>query len=203
MTTRPNPDASAEDAQEPQINDNEASADTVPAAEDGSQGRIAELESALSAMKDQWVRALAEAENVRKRAQREVEDSSKYAVSNFARDLIGVAENLQRALDSVSAEARAEDGLLKTLAEGVQMTLSELLSTFERYGIKRLNPRGEKFDHNFHQAVAQVEDAEVEPGSVAQVFQAGYTLHGRLLRPAMVAVAKPKSAEQKIVDTSA
>ena len=153
------------------------------------QALLEQKESELAAMKDQALRALAEAENTRRRTEREIADTSKYAVSNFARDLVNVLENLQRAVDAISPELRESQPAVATLATGVEMTLQELLQVFERQGIKRIYPVGEKFDHNYHQAVAQVEAAGVEPGSVVQVLAAGYSIHDRLLRPAMVSVA--------------
>lgn len=160
----------------------------------------------IAALRDQLLRAMAEMENVRRRAQRDQEDATKYAVTGFARDLVNVVENLQRALDSVSPDARAQNEFVKNLTSGVEMTLRELLSVFEKQGIKRIEPLGQKFDHNLHQAMAQVETSEKEPGTIVQVLQAGYVIHDRLLRPAMVTVAKPKSPDtppQTRVDTHA
>lgn len=153
-------------------------------------------------MRDQWLRAVAETENVRKRAERDQQEMSKFAVSGFARDMVSVLENLIRASESIPKEERKENQLLNTLAEGVDLTLNELLSIFERHKIKRIDPMGEKFDHNYHQAVAQVETADSPPGTVVQVVQAGYILHDRLLRPAMVAVSK-QGEMPKQVDTTA
>jgi molecular chaperone GrpE len=140
-------------------------------------------------LKDQLLRAVAEAENIRKRAERDLADARKYAVTGFARDLVSVLENLQLALLNIPAEDRKADAKLNTLAEGVEMTANELLRVFQNQGIQRLNPVGEKFDHNFHQAVAQVEDVGKEPGTIVQVLQAGYVIQDRLLKPAMVTVA--------------
>lgn len=167
----------------------------------------AKLRKDLEQMKDQWLRAVADAENARKRAERELQDARKYAVGEFAAELIGVAENLFRAMESIPSGAPGTEGdngtLLKTVHAGVDMTLKELLSIFERFGIKRLDPKGQAFNHDFHQAVAQVEDAQAKPGDVVQVIQAGYTIHGRLLRPAMVAVAKAPADTPPRVDTLA
>jgi len=154
------------------------------------EGRIAQLEEENARLKDQWIRAAAETENVRKRSQREMEESSKYAVTSFARDMVSVLENLKRAAESIPVEQRAGNGLLKTLGEGVDLTLQELMGIFERFGIKRIDPMGQKFDHNFHQAVAQAESADAAPGTVVQVVQSGYIIADRLLRPAMVVVSK-------------
>lgn len=162
----------------------------------------ADYDAKLGEMKDQLLRAVAETENVRRRAARDVEETGKYAVSGFARDMITVAENLFLALNSVPEEARKEEGLLKGLADGVEMTLRELLGAFGKHGIERIDPLGEKFDHNRHQAVSQVEDPTKEPNTVLHVMQAGYVINDRLLRPAMVVVSKKGEAEQK-VDTKA
>ncbi len=178
---------------------------TPPQEPQDSSMTVEKLEHELAQMKDQWLRSVAETENLRKRAEREVQEARKYAVGEFARDMIGVAENLKRALGSIAPSAleAEQSGLLKTIHSGVDMTLKELLSSFERYGLKRIDPKGQPFDHNLHQAVAQIEDGSVLPGHVAQVIQAGYTLHDRLLVPAMVAVAKAPADHPQHVDTKA
>lgn len=166
--------------------------------------RIREYEEEIARLKDQWARAMAETENVRKRAKRDVEETSRYANANFAKDMIDVAENLHRALESTPEDARNESPMMSTLCQGVEMTLNALMQQFEKYQIKRIFPLGEKFDHNIHQAVAQVETPESPAGSVIQVLQAGYIMHDRLLRPAMVTVAKSSTSDaQKTVDTTA
>ena len=154
--------------------------------------RLAAVEAELADTKDRLLRALAEAENVRRRFQREREDTQKYAISNFARDLLSSVDNLRRALDSVP-EAEVLDSRAKSLLEGVAATERELLSAFERHGLKRIDPKGERFDHNFHQAIFEVERPGAAPGTVIEVLQPGYVLHDRLLRPAMVGVAKAGS----------
>lgn len=149
------------------------------------------LKEEAVALKDQLLRAVAETENVRRRAERDLEESSKYAIAGFARDLLSVKENLFRATESIPQEAREENEALKNLGEGVDMTLRELTKIFEKRGITRIQPEiGEKFDHNKHQAVSQIEDEKAEPGSILQILQSGYQLHDRLLQPAMVIVAK-------------
>ena len=169
---------------------------------DALESLKADYEAKLAEMKDQLLRAVAETENVRRRAARDVEETGKYARSGFGRDMITVAENLFLALNNIPEEARKEEGLLKTLSDGVDMTLRELLNAFEKHGIKRIDPLGEKFDHNRHQAVSQVEDPQKEPNTVLHVMQAGYVISDRLLRPAMVVVSKQGKPEQK-VDTQA
>lgn len=149
-----------------------------------------DLAAEIDLLKNDLLRAMAETENVRKRAQREKEDSLKYAIANFARDLTSVSDNLRRALSSVPQEALASNELLKALYDGVVMTENEMLSIFERQGIKKISPLGEKFDHSFHQAMLEIETAEHDPGTIVQVLQDGYILHDRLLKPALVGVAK-------------
>ncbi len=153
------------------------------------QAVIEEKEAEIAALKDQALRALAETENTRRRGERELQDMSKYAVTGFARDLVSVLENLQRALDSIPADMKEAQPAVANLAVGVEMTLKELLAAFNKQGIQRLDPMGQKFDHNFHQAVAQIDVPDAEAGTVVQVLQAGYVIHDRLLRPAMVGVA--------------
>jgi molecular chaperone GrpE len=158
--------------------------------------RVTELEAELAEYKDRLLRTLAEIENVRRRAQREREDASKYAIAGFARDLLSSADNLRRALESLP-ESEAKDERTRSLLAGVAATERELLGVFERHGIKRIDPKGESFDHNFHQAIFEAERPEHPSGSVVEVLQPGYLLHDRLLRPAMVGVAKggPKPSE--------
>ena len=172
------------------------------AAEAAEPLRSAALEQEVAKLRDQLLRAVAETDNVRKRAERDREETSKYAITKFAGDMVSVLENLKRASESMTAEARAQNPQLNNLAQGVDMTMQELLSTFERHGIQRIDPLGQKFDHNFHQAVAQIDHPDAVPGTVVQVVQAGYVIEGRLLRPAMVAVSKAPS-EAKKVDTTA
>ena len=141
--------------------------------------------------RDKMLRTLAEMENLRKRTAKEVADARTYGVTGFARDVLDIADNLQRARDAVPAEARAAaDPGLKSLIEGVELTERSLHNTLEKYGVKRLDPSGSKFDPNFHQAMYEVPDASVPAGTVVQVVQAGYTIGDRVLRPALVAVSK-------------
>lgn len=168
------------------------------------QTLLEEKEKELATLKDQALRALAEAENTRRRSERELQDMSKYAVTGFARDLVSVLENLQRALDSIPEDLMKDQPAVANLYTGVEMTLKELISVFARQGIQRIDPMGEKFDHNLHQAVAQIETPDAEPGTVVQVLQAGYTIQDRLLRPAMVGVAAGAAAAgDKKLDTQA
>jgi molecular chaperone GrpE len=155
-----------------------------PAVDDDGDGLRAELAS----LKDQALRFAAEAENTRRRAEREINDARAYAIQKFARDLLGVADNLSRAL--AHAPKEGDETPARSLAVGLEMTQKELLSAFERNGLKRLSPAaGEKFDPHRHQAMTEQTSADVPPGTVIEVLQDGYELFGRIVRPAMVVVA--------------
>jgi molecular chaperone GrpE len=152
--------------------------------------REIELDAEVAKLKDQLLRAVAETENVRRRLEQQAEDRGKYAVGNFAKDILQVADNLRRALESIPAEAREGDPMAHKLAEGVELTERTFLSTLERYGIKRIESMGQRFDPHQHQAMMEIEDATKPAGTVILEMQAGYTIHDRLLREAMVGVAK-------------
>jgi len=171
------------------------------AAPNGSQARIVQLESDVAALKDQLLRALAETENVRRRAEREREDTAKYAIGRFAKELLAVADNLRRAVESVSDEARQQNDQVNNLLIGVEATERQLTAAFERGGIQKMEPLDQIFDPNYHQVVMELENTGKPPGTVVQVLQPGYTIQGRLLREAMVAVSKGGEAPK--VDTSA
>lgn len=166
-----------------------------------------ELLEENAALKDRLLRAMADAENTRRRAQREKDDAAKYAISAFARDLLEVSDNLARALQAVLPEDLAAGGPhLTTLFEGVELTEKGLQAAFDRHQIQILSPAGDKFDPNFHQAVAEIPGTEHPHGTVVDVMQTGYLIGDRLLRPAMVTVAKgePSSGTPgDAVDTSA
>lgn len=169
---------------------------------DIKDAKIAQLEEECAKLRDSWVRSVAEIDNVRKRSQRDLEENSKYAITGFASDMVSVLENLKRASEAVNIDAGGTDNpLLKTLAEGVNLTLQELLNIFQKHKIVRIDPIGQKFDHNLHQAVVQIENNDVEAGTIVQVVQAGYMIADRLLRPAMVAVSKTSGADTKKLDT--
>ena len=159
-------------------------------------------------LKDKLLRTLAEMENLRKRTEREVAESRTYGVASFARDLLGVADNIRRALDAVSSELRAsaEPGV-KALIDGVELTERELLRVLEKNGVRQFTPHGEKFDPNLHQAMFEVPNASVPAGSVVEIVQPGYMIGARVLRPAMVGVSKggPKAppAARPLSDNSA
>lgn len=147
------------------------------------------LKAEIAEMKDRLLRQAADTENLRKRMEREKQEAARYALGPFAKDLLAVADNLARAIEAVPDERREDEGL-KTLLEGVQMTERELLSVFDRHNITKINPEGEAFDPNFHQAVAEVPMPDKKTGTIINVVQAGYLIADRLIRPAMVVVAK-------------
>jgi molecular chaperone GrpE len=150
-------------------------------------------EAEIAALEDQLLRAMAETENTRRRAQRELEDVRRYAVTEFARDLLALADNLERAMASAKA-GDDEAGDQSALIEGVELTERQFRQILEAHGIRRIEAEGQKLDPNLHQAMMQIDDAEAEPGTIVEVVQVGYTIHDRLLRPAMVAVAKAPDA---------
>jgi len=188
---------------------NDPGPDAVPtepaeqAAEADAESRLAALEAELAAktaelaaFKESALRQLAETQNLRRRAENEMAETRKYGAAPFARDVLAVADNLKRALAAASAPAEEQatrTQMLGALRQGVELIDREFTAILERHGIRRIDPMGEKFDPNFHQAVFEAEAEGREPGTVSHVIQAGYRLHDRLLRPAMVGVAKAKA----------
>jgi molecular chaperone GrpE len=159
--------------------------------DDPEEGSVEALAREAAESRDKMLRTLAEMENLRKRTMREVADARTYGITGFARDVLDIADNLQRALDAVPAETReSADPILKALIEGVELTERSLLNALEKNGVKKFDPSGEKFDPNFQQAMYEVPDASVPAGTVVQVVQAGYMIGDRVLRPALVAIAK-------------
>ncbi|MDA9465816.1 nucleotide exchange factor GrpE [Bradyrhizobium sp. CCBAU 53415] len=159
--------------------------------DDPEPGSVETLQKEAAEARDRMLRTLAEMENLRKRTSKEVADARLYGITGFARDVLDIADNLQRALDAVPAEARAAaDPGLTSLIEGVELTERSLLNALEKHGVKKFDPQGQKFDPNFQQAMFEVPDASVPSGTVVQVVQAGYTIGERVLRPALVGVAK-------------
>jgi len=185
-------DPNAAQPEKPAAQTTEAAVDTA---------RVAQLEAEVASLKDQVLRALAETENVRRRAEREREDTSKYAVSKFAKDLLAVADNLRRAVEAVSPQVREENQAVGNLLTGVEATERQLGAAFERAGIARMEALGAPADPNFHQIMMEMENTGKPAGTVVQVLQAGYTIHGRLLREAIVGVAKGDAGAH--VNTSA
>jgi len=177
-----NPDADDSSA-------NDAAAAAAAAAADGMQ-TYEDLQASNAELKDQLLRALADTENTRRRAEREKADTAKYATANMASAVLGVADNLSRALASVSAEAKAADEDLNNLCVGIELTETEMVNAFEQFGITPIEAMGKKFDHNFHQAMFEIEDLDQPAGTVVQEVQRGYVIHDRLLRPSMVGVTK-------------
>jgi molecular chaperone GrpE len=163
--------------------------------------RIAELEDEVRRLKEEYLRALAEAQNAKRMADKRIEDNSRYAVSNFAKAVLGVADNLTRALMAAPVDAREGNDMVKNLAVGVELTAKELDNALAQYQVRRVEALNAAFDPNFHQAVQEVENASVPSQTVVQVLQDGYVIHDRLLRPAMVIVSRggpkrdPKAAE--------
>ncbi|MDF2115899.1 nucleotide exchange factor GrpE [Roseiarcaceae bacterium H3SJ34-1] len=152
-------------------------------------------------LKDRNLRTLAEMENLRRRTEKEIADSRIYGVTNFARDMLTFADNLQRAIASVPAEARANaDGQLKAFIEGIELTERDFLSRLAKYGVKKIEPQGQKFDPNMHEALFEMPDPSVPAGTVVQVMEAGYSIGDRCLRPAKVGVARggPKAAAETV-----
>jgi len=169
----------------------EETAEAAPelAEHDGQTARIAELERQLGEAKQAALYAQAEVQNVRRRAEKEAGDTRAYAVTGFARDILSVADNLQRGLQAIPAELKGDDKF-KGLVTGLEATGRELDAVFGRHGITRIEAMGQPLDPNKHQAMVELPSAEAEPGTVVQEMQVGYTIKDRLLRPALVAVAK-------------
>lgn len=180
-------------------------ADATDVAAASSDARIAELEAEVAKLKNEILYAKAETDNVRRRLEQQAEDRAKYSISAIAKDVLSVADNLRRALDSVPPAAREGNDMANTLTVGVEMTERELLATFERYGIRAVPAHGTRFDPNLHQAMMEVEDTTQPEGTVVMVMQQGYQIHDRLLRPALVGVSKggPKTPPGEQVDTKA
>jgi len=180
-----------------------AESETAETSASTEEAKIAALVEALSREsaenKDKLLRTLAEMENLRRRTDREVADARVYGISNFARDILAVADNMDRALAALDAELREKaDAGLKALLDGVELTERELLKVLEKHGVKKFEPLGEKFDPNLHQAMFELPDPSRPAGTVAQVVQPGYMIAERVLRPALVAVAKggPKATDE-------
>ncbi|MDQ0506277.1 nucleotide exchange factor GrpE [Xanthobacter agilis] len=166
-------------------------AETEAGAQPSLQAEKERLEAEIAALKDKYLRAFAEAENVRRRADKEVADAKVYGIASFARDMLTVADDLSRALSAVDDETKAQaEGPVKALLEGIEITERGLGQALEKHKIRRIEPRGEKFDPNLHQAMFEVPDPSVPSGTVVQVVQAGYVIGERVLRPALVGVAR-------------
>ena len=154
-----------------------------------SEDIIDKLNEEISSLKDQRLRAIAELENFRKRAEKDQSDALKYGVSNFAKEIINISDNIERAQSSIPEEAKNNE-TIKSVIEGIDLIAQSVVTTFEKIGIKKIESLNEKFDHNLHQAMMEIENDDLEPGTIVQELIPGYTLHDRLLRPAMVGVSK-------------
>jgi molecular chaperone GrpE len=187
--------------------DEAAAADPAPAAGEAPASEFERDAAAVQALvaenaslKDKVLRTLAEMENLRRRTEKEVADAKAYGVTSFARDMLTFADNLRRALDNVPAESRAAaDQTLKAFVEGIELTERDFLSRLTRHGVRKLEPKGQKFDPNFHEALYEAHDETVAPGTVAHVVEEGFAIGERVLRPAKVGVAKggPKDGGAK------
>ena len=168
-------------------------------AEISSEDLIEKLNEEITSLKDQRLRAIAELENFRKRAEKDQSDALKYGISNFAKEIINIRDNIERAQSSISDEAKNNEAI-KSVIEGIDLIAQSVVSTFEKIGIKKIESLNEKFDHNLHQAMMEIENEELEPGTIVQELIPGYTLHDRLLRPAMVGVSKKSKKNEDNAD---
>lgn len=202
MTGKPKPEVdkhqaatSAASAAPPSNDEGEAArsgeVETGPAAtNDGGDEALARLTAENAELKDRLLRALAEVENVRRRAERDLDDLRQYAITKFAGDMLSVADNMERAIASIPEEARKSDVAIRTLIAGVELTEKAMLQALEKHGVKKLVPLGERFDPNFHEALFEVTDPSVPAGNVAKVVEPGYSIGSRALRPAKVGIAQ-------------
>ena len=173
-------------------------APTAPAADENSErydDEIQKLKEEIESLKDQRLRAVAELENFRKRAEKDQSDALKYGIANFAKEIINIGDNIERAKSSISDEVRSNESI-KSVVDGLDLIAQSTLATFEKIGIKKIESINQKFDHNLHQAMMEIEKNDCEPGTIVQELIPGYTLHDRLLRPAMVGVSKKSQENQ-------
>ncbi|MFA6280634.1 MAG: nucleotide exchange factor GrpE [Bdellovibrionales bacterium] len=191
------PPQAANDLDEAPVQRRDEAETSMDAAEDA----LGMAQDEIGKLKDQILRAMAETENTRRRMKKENDDAQKYAIAGFAKEMLAIADNFRRALDAVPKDD-AQNDTFKNLVMGVEATERQLLSAFERFGIKKIEPAGQPFDPHFHQVMMEQEDPSVPAGTILTVLQAGYMIHDRLLREAMVVVAKGGPAAHK-VDTSA
>lgn len=177
------------------MTDDTPQVETTEQAQDASIDALALAQAEIAELKDKLLRTLADMENLRRRTERDVKDARDYAVTGFARDLLAVGDNFERALTAIPAELAAND-TAKPLIDGVNMTGRELLKVLEKHGVRKVEPQGQKFDPNLHQAMFEIPNPDVVAGTVMQVLQSGFVIGDRVLRPALVGVAKggPKAA---------
>ena len=164
--------------------------------EDTPEEIIKKLNDEIDSLKDQRLRAVAELENFRRRAEKDQSDALKYGMANFAKEIINIKDNIERALSSISEDARKNESI-KPVVEGLDLIAQSTATTFEKIGIKKIDSLNQKYDHNFHQAMMEIEKSDCEPGTIVQELIPGYTLHERLLRPAMVGVSKKPATQDK------
>ena len=185
-------------------NGTETAAPETSEATEAAPDPVAELAKEAAGLKDRLLRTLAEMENLRRRTEREVADARAYGVTNFARDILAVADNMERALKALDDEIREKaDAGVKALLDGVELTERELVKVMEKHGVKKLEPRDQKFDPNLHQAMFEIPDESVPAGTVVQVMQPGYTIGERVLRPALVGVSKGGPKAQTSAEAAA
>ena len=162
---------------------------------DTNEDEIEKLKEEIESLKDQRLRAVAELENFRKRAEKDQSDALKYGIANFAKEIINIGDNIERAKSSISEEVRSNESI-KSVVDGLDLIAQSTMATFEKIGIKKIESINQKFDHNLHQAMMEIEKNDCEPGTIVQELIPGYTLHDRLLRPAMVGVSKKSQENQ-------
>jgi molecular chaperone GrpE len=189
-TNKNGPDAAAHEAHATEAAEQQ-SAGADEGATEAQLDPVEALQAENADLRDRFLRLAAEMDNLRRRTDREIKDAKSYAVTSFARDMLSVSDNLRRAIETLPEEARAAaDATLTALIEGVEMTERGMLATLERHGVRKIDAEGQKFDPNFHQAMFEVPNPNVPNNTVVQVVQAGYAIGERVLRPAMVGVAK-------------
>ena len=191
----------AQQEQEEDITENQETTETdIEENSDTNEDHIQKLKEEIESLKDQRLRAVAELENFRKRAEKDQSDALKYGIANFAKEIINIGDNIERAKSSISEEVRSNESI-KSVVDGLDLIAQSTMATFEKIGIKKIESINQKFDHNLHQAMMEIEKNDCEPGTIVQELIPGYTLHDRLLRPAMVGVSKKSQENQDDKDT--
>ena len=191
----------AQQEQEEDITENQETTETdIEENSDTNEDDIQKLKEEIESLKDQRLRAVAELENFRKRAEKDQSDALKYGIANFAKEIINIGDNIERAKSSISEEVRSNESI-KSVVDGLDLIAQSTMATFEKIGIKKIESINQKFDHNLHQAMMEIEKNDCEPGTIVQELIPGYTLHDRLLRPAMVGVSKKSQENQEDKDT--
>ena len=182
--------------QEEDVTENQETTETdVDENSDTNEDEIKKLKQEIESLKDQRLRAVAELENFRKRAEKDQSDALKYGIANFAKEIINIGDNIERAKSSISEEVRSNESI-KSVVDGLDLIAQSTMATFEKIGIKKIESINQKFDHNLHQAMMEIEKNDIEPGTIVQELIPGYKLHDRLLRPAMVGVSKKSQENQ-------